>query len=100
MSAKFKEHEVDIQSIVQRLYPVPKYSGVAKTYAELLETWEDERGTPTWEEIEAEHENWKREVATGIDFDAIEKKIATRIRELAIADLKAKGEIPIDYQGE
>jgi len=95
--AKYQEHEVDIPWVIQRLYPVPKYSGIARTYAHLQESWEDARSIPTWEEIEAEWDVWLAEKAAGTDPESVEDKIFKRIRKLAIDSLKADGKLPQDY---
>ena len=89
--ARYTEEEIKIPIVVARLYPIPVYNGIAVTYAELLETWADPRGTPTWEEIEDEWDVYLAEQATEeSEATNLKDELLTLVATTSFADLETK----------
>ena len=80
---------------VQVLVPVPKYSGIANTYEELFDTWEDTRPIPPKADLQAAWDAHVIEEQAEVDA---EEKITTKMRENAITDLIASGDLPSDFK--
>lgn len=89
---------IDIALTLDKLVPGGNWQGsVTSNTKEDFDNvrWADDRPKPTWKEVQIK---WAEiEPLLGLE-ESYEVKIQAKIRELAITDLKDKGELPTDFE--